>query len=438
MKQNHYARKKRQLKVLAEKLQQQLAYQKEGASKQIKKLIIKINKLVQELILVISQSDLKKIFGAVAIFIGVSFTNQAIAQSFAPPVENPFGLVSTYETASPDFVDLDDDGDFDLLVGEYYIGNLQYFENIGDSANPQFTTPVENPFGLVPTYYNFPQPSFADFDKDGDEDLLVGNYGYLEYFENTGSPQNPQFGTPIIDPFGLYATTDWSVIPAITDLDNDGDLDVLTGEYPPKILYFENIGDSANPQFTTPVENPFGLNYIIDSPSPAFVDLDDDGDMDIFIGEYFDNGNIYYFENTGSSISPQFNPPLINPFGLVPTNITANPAFTDLDGDNDMDLLVGEESGSMQYFENTTITTIAHVHQNTNLKLFPNPVIDILNIVTDNKIERIEILNVLGDEVLSFRNNYNEISLSNIKPGIYTVKITLSNDKCIVRKIVKK
>ena len=190
MKQNHYARKKRQLSVLADKLQYLLIYHKEDAINQIEKLVIKIKKLVQELALVIPHADLKKILGAAAIIIGISLTNQTTAQSFAAPIENPFGLVSTSYTANVTFADLDGDGDFDLLVGESAedIGTMQYFENIGSEAAPQFSAPQLNPFGLEPVQY-FASPAFVDLDGDGDMDLLVGQGDEtVQYFENIGSP----------------------------------------------------------------------------------------------------------------------------------------------------------------------------------------------------------------------------------------------------------
>src|SRR5687768_18387875 len=135
MRENNFGRKKRQLKVLAEKLQRLSMYHRVEAGAQIEKLIQKIRGLVQELAQVISHAHLKKILGAAAILIGISFPDKANTQSFAIPVANPFGLESTNRLAFPGFADLDGDGDNDLLVGEYY-GVMKYFQNTGTTVEP--------------------------------------------------------------------------------------------------------------------------------------------------------------------------------------------------------------------------------------------------------------------------------------------------------------
>ena len=135
MKYYHYPRKQRQLKLLAKGLRRLLFYQREESAGQIEKLILRIRRLVEELAHVLSRARLKRILGTAALCIGISFTNQIAAQSFAAPQVNPFGLDSTYRLAFPAFADLDGDGDMDLLVGEDY-GAMQYFENTGSAANP--------------------------------------------------------------------------------------------------------------------------------------------------------------------------------------------------------------------------------------------------------------------------------------------------------------
>ncbi|MDD5274862.1 MAG: VCBS repeat-containing protein [Methylovulum sp.] len=64
--------------------------------------------------------------------------------------------------------------------------------------------------------------------------------------------------------------------------------------------------------------------------SPTFADIDHDGDLDALIGNF--NGDTLYFENTGSATAPAFAAPVTNPFGLADVGQTATPTFVDIDG----------------------------------------------------------------------------------------------------------
>jgi hypothetical protein len=292
-----------------------------------------------------------------------------VTPSFASPVTDPFGMIlirSDYYVI-PALADMDGDGDIDLLLGEvdYSGGTLHYYRNDGSPTSPAFGTPVSAPWGISGVG-PIPDPVLGDLDGDGDNDLVVGLTSIFTvsasfaYYENTGSATSPAFAAAATNPFGLADISSPLAAPDLADLDDDGDLDLVVGTYYASsggdLLYFRNTGSATSPTFAALSRNPFGLTSTAGFSEPAVADLDEDGDIDLLVAEYY--GTLVYFENTGSPSSPAFGAPAYNPFGLVSATADyAMPAFADIDSDGDADLFVGDATTSgaiLLFFENTT------------------------------------------------------------------------------------
>ena len=283
---------------------------------------------------------------------------------------NPFGLTNTANLASPSFADIDGDGDLDAFVGNDY-GNTLFFKNTGTVRVPEFAAAVTNPFGLsdVEAYAS---PTFADIDGDGDLDAFVGNdYGNMLFFKNTGTASVPEFAAAVTNPFGLSNVGAYAS-PSFVDIDGDGDLDAFAGNDYGNILFFKNTGTANDPAFAASVTNPFGLGNAGSWTNPTFVDIDGDGDLDAFVGEYY--GNTQFFRNTGMASNPAF-AAAANPFGLTNVGGWSNPAFADVDGDGDLDAFVGNGYGDTLFFLNNTAPAItgavANQAVNDNAALSP-------------------------------------------------------------------
>ncbi|MGY6216921.1 FG-GAP-like repeat-containing protein [Methylolobus aquaticus] len=264
---------------------------------------------------------------------------------FDSPVTAAFGLTDIGLRAKPTFADIDGDGDLDAFVGERY-GTTLFFRNTGTAAAPSFVSEAGN-FGLTDVGQSA-SPTFADIDGDGDLDAFVGAYdGTTRFFRNTGTAAAPAF----VLQAGNFGLTDvgFNASPTLVDIDGDGDRDAFVGANDGTTRFYRNTGTAAAPVFVLQAGN-FGLTDVGQSASPTFGDLDGDGDLDALVGNV--DGVTTFFRNTGTVAAPSFVAEAGN-FGLGDIGLTASPTLADIDGDGDLDAFVGDFYGGTAFFRNT-------------------------------------------------------------------------------------
>ncbi|MEM1122410.1 MAG: T9SS type A sorting domain-containing protein, partial [Bacteroidota bacterium] len=273
------------------------------------------------------------------------------------------------------YLDVDNDGIKDMLVspnlandiGETY-ESVWYYKNVSTNENPVFE--LEQKDFLVEDMLDYgsgAQPVFVDYNQDGLQDLVVGNKSFfvpggnrnarIYLYENVGTATNPQFELKNDDLFRLnvFSQNAWRFTPAFGDLDGDGDLDALIGEEFGNLFYAENIAGAGRPfEFADAV---FAYQDIDvgQSSRPQIIDMNRDGLLDLVIGER--NGNVNYFENAGTVENPVFTAdPTNNFFGKVDARgdnqVTGFSAPTVLEIDGMYQLLVGTESGKIYQYDN--------------------------------------------------------------------------------------
>ncbi|MCD4818033.1 MAG: LamG domain-containing protein, partial [Candidatus Cloacimonetes bacterium] len=195
----------------------------------------------------------------------------------------------------------------------------------------------------------FANSVIVDLDEDGLQDLIVGNMGgTLKYYEQNFV--NSTSFTLITDSF-LSIDLGNIAAPTFTDLDGDGLLDLLIGENAGNINHYEQ--NSINSIDFSLVTESFNSLDVGAGSSPAFTDLDGDGLLDLLIGEW--DGNIYHYEQ--NSINSTGFTIVTDSFNSINVGQHADPTFADLDGDGLLDLLIGERDGNINYYEQNFINS---------------------------------------------------------------------------------
>ena len=222
-----------------------------------------------------------------------------------------------------------------------------YQEQIG-VANPLFGAIGDN-------NRDTSDPFFADLDGDGDLDAIVGTRINVRYFENTGTTSAPVFTERLGNDNPLnfidLSVENSAASPALVDLDADGDLDaIIAASYSEAWRYYENIGTALAPVF---ISDFTGID-VGSASDPALVDLDGDGDLDAIVGNR--NGNFRYFVNiAGPGSDPLFTEQTgaANPFNGVDVGDRATSTFADLTGDGVIDVITGARDGTLRFYLNT-------------------------------------------------------------------------------------
>ena len=274
-------------------------------------------------------------------------------------------------------LDLDGDGDKDLLVGDILARTMLSLTN-GADLDSTYMVAQDSLFPIYDESVEldvFPAPFYEDVDFDGKRDLLVSpnseslseNKRSVWYYRNTGTDIAPIFDKQLEDLFqGEMFDVGEGAYPVPFDIDGDGLMDLLvsnygyfnpSGVYPCKIAALRNTGTATAPSFELLTEDYMGLSTsgIGNSMYPAFGDLDGDGDKDMLIGDL--QGKIHYFRNDPVGTTAQFT--LEEPTILAMVNgdtiqldvgMFATPQLFDVDGDGSLDLLIGERNGNVNYY----------------------------------------------------------------------------------------
>ncbi|MFN0176489.1 MAG: T9SS type A sorting domain-containing protein [Saprospiraceae bacterium] len=311
---------------------------------------------------------------------------------------------------------------------------LFLFINVGTPTEPAFELVNSDFAGLsdfAPLDYDF-SPSFGDIDSDGDLDLLVGNnIGGVYCYRNTAGPNQPMILQYDADPMWLAMDVIGSVSsPVVYDLDGDGLKDLLMGERSGNINFFKNNGSSSQPVYTaSPTLQKIGQidtkisPDVIGMSAPAIIQTLD-GPV-IVTGAQRGHLEAYYLQGASEAVFPAIS----EKWGNIDEGNRSHPAFADLDNDGVLDMIVGNQRGGLALYRTEMVDINVPLHTTSpdmpSLHISPNPARAWARVDWPvNTTIRWQAFNALGQlsaEGESATGSFN-VEVKNWKPGIYILK----------------
>jgi hypothetical protein len=289
---------------------------------------------------------------------------------------------SMHNGTSLNFIDMDNDGDKDLIYGDNFFNGLVYLEN-GKALNSKGRDSIISQDTLFPKNTTraslevYPASFYLDVDNDGKKDMLVAtchnelgkNKDQVMYYKNTGTALKPVFtyqNSPFLtnEMFDLGGNS----IPTLVDIDSDGDLDMVLstqGEYTQtynandRLVLLLNVGNKNKASYVLEDNDFLKINEFnprIMRAIASFGDLNGDGKPDMVIGDLY--GKIHYYENSTVGSQIKFTKKSSDYYSMY-AGRTAAPQLFDLNKDGVLDLVVGARGGNIAYFENKGTVTNA-------------------------------------------------------------------------------
>lgn len=329
------------------------------------------------------------------------------------------------------------------FVDNVFTSSIYVYENTGTRGNPTFQFLSNDYLGFASLNYRNIIPQFVDINEDGALDLMLrvtsaseGDAQLVYMINNSSSEFDYDRGQ-----LTVFAELDeLRDYPYVVDINQDGSLDLLIGRRIGALEYHENIGTNVTPDFTLTDNSYLGISTSINRINvvPTIADLNNDGQLDLITTDA--SGELTIYQNF---IIKGSNPKrlILNLDDQSGTSTRLGritwPVVADLHSDGSINALAGTISGGLLSLRDTT-NKVQRPIDSSSFSIYPNP----LTIGNQLTIESglsgtIQIFNLSGQII-------DQYSLDSIQPlqlinallptGVYVIRFTPTNSKVSVSK----
>lgn len=351
--------------------------------------------------------------------------------------------------AYPKPVDIDGDGLMDLVVSnkeyneavDWHPSQLALLLNVGTAEEPAFELADTNYLDLPQYGVESTCPAFGDLDNDGDYDMILGEEGgIMHFFRNTAGEGNvAQFQLEIpnmSDSEGNSLDVGQFATPQLFDVNDDGTLDLLVGEKNGNINYIENVGTPEEFSFTHMIDTIGGViasNFLgINGYSVPFMWKDEDGALQLITGSEVGPLN-HYDDIDGENLDEDFT--LVEEyFGGIWEGTRSAACLYDFNDDSLIDVVYGQIGGGLAFYEGGDGSDyIAGSDIEIDFVMYPNPSNGLVQIqMKDGGLARkqINVYNNIGQKVttqVTSRRELIQLDLQHLAQGAYVVEVRMMN-----------
>lgn len=352
----------------------------------------------------------------------------------------------------PVMFDQNGDGKRDLLVSNFFRYKptlnkecaLLVYRNTGTASVPQYSYLDDDFLSLTTQSFGLRSiPTFGDLDNDGDDDLLIGmENGQINRFTNTaGAGNNVAFGsaTALTDNNSIPITVTAYAAPQLFDLDDDGLLDLLIGNKTGEVAYYRNTGSASNAIFTL-IDDTLGDVDVSSTPDgyviPHFFRVNDT--THLFLGAY--DGKLHYYNDIDGHLHPDSSFQLVSAaYRGIDVGLYSAFWVEDIDNDGLLNLFVGQDLGGLHHLEADPLSTASlneNQQESPQWLLAPNPAKEEVTLYAfhHSKQAQVSVYSMMGELVLQTSvQGTSSLDISGFGKGMYVVTLVTDNHRETLR-----